>query len=557
MRTYRYILLSVLLACSLQTSFAGGRERVYLQTDKQTYLSGELLWMKLYLTDEQGRPSSLSKVGYVELLNESTAQVQVKLDIAGGTGEGWMELPATLPSGYYRLTAYTRFMRNEGEAVYFSKTIAVVNTFTVDPAIPADTAIAVAPPSVLENNLSVTTGRAVLPVRTQDEIHLQGLPENVHSLSVSIAGKDLAPVRGTSTIAQWKKQLSTLPAGAPSSEFLPEYEGHIISGRIVNVKTGESNAEEHISPLLGFVGDQIRLFGGQVQANKSDVLFFTHRIQGMHELATATYSFTSNQYRVDILSPFATHGDFRLQDFRLNPNWADVLQQRSLGLQVLHTFTADSLNRIDTTYAHFRHKPYKTYLLDEYTRFTTMEEVVIEYIPTLRFRRINNVRSLAVLNEERTAFSIGNSLVMLDGVPLTDHETIFRYDPLLVRQLDVYRGKYNFGGQFFDGMIFFTTYNVNYNSLKVGDNTQFFDYDGTQGHRRFYAPSYRDESEKKSRIPDYRHTLLWLPEADTKGAASIDIPFSTSDLTGEFQVTVEGLTEDGQIIRGNSSFKVE
>ena len=76
------------------------RERVYVQTDKQLYLAGELLWMKLCLTDESGQPASFSKVAYVELLDRSGAVAQAKVDMKNGVGEGWLELPALLPTGY-------------------------------------------------------------------------------------------------------------------------------------------------------------------------------------------------------------------------------------------------------------------------------------------------------------------------------------------------------------------------------------------------------------------------------------------------------------------------
>ena len=117
------------------------RERIYVQTDKQVYLAGELLWLKLCVTDATGIPVSFSKVGYVELLDESTALVQAKIEIKEGIGEGWLELPALLPTGYYRLVAYTRYMRNESDTVFFRKTIGVVNTFRKDETIPTDTLI--------------------------------------------------------------------------------------------------------------------------------------------------------------------------------------------------------------------------------------------------------------------------------------------------------------------------------------------------------------------------------------------------------------------------------
>ena len=112
-----------------QTVLAGElRERVYLQTDKQFYLSGELVWMKFIATDLDQRLSDVSKVGYVELLDSASAVVQARLVLEKGVGNGCLQLPSTLPTGNYRLVAYTRYMRNEGEEVFFEKPLTVVNT---------------------------------------------------------------------------------------------------------------------------------------------------------------------------------------------------------------------------------------------------------------------------------------------------------------------------------------------------------------------------------------------------------------------------------------------
>ncbi|MCD7913951.1 MAG: hypothetical protein LUG96_00950 [Tannerellaceae bacterium] len=110
----------------------------------------------------------------------------------------------------------------------------------------------------------------------------------------------------------------------------------------------------------------------------------------MQELVTTALSPSTNQYRIDIESPFAGHTEKQLPAIQLNPVWKDQLLQRSMGLQVLHSYTADSLSRMEHTDSYFRWQPDWSYILDEYTRFTTMEEVVIEFIIGLRFRRINN-----------------------------------------------------------------------------------------------------------------------------------------------------------------------
>ena len=81
----QWILSLLCLLWAGQTVLAGElRERVYLQTDKQFYLSGELVWMKFIATDLDQRLSDVSKVGYVELLDSASAVVQARLVLEKG-----------------------------------------------------------------------------------------------------------------------------------------------------------------------------------------------------------------------------------------------------------------------------------------------------------------------------------------------------------------------------------------------------------------------------------------------------------------------------------------
>lgn len=527
------------------------RERIYVHTDKNFYLSGELLWMKLYLTDETGKPSSFSKIGYVELLNDSVPEVQVKLELVNGVGEGRMVLPSTLSTGNYRLVAYTRTMQNEGETVFFKKTIGIVNMSVPDMPAETDTSFRIVYKTAPESNLSVSTSEKTYKPLANGEIKIEGLPDHVHSLSLSVAGIDFLP--DNHTIGSWHKELPAYPKVPLQTDFLPEYEGHIIRGNIIDAQTNEPSAEAGLFPVVSFVDDQIRLFGGMVKG--TDVYFFTRHVRGMRELAATVYTTSGHPYKVNIQSPFASHEKETLPPLKPNSAWEAPLIQRSVGLQVLYAYTSDSLNKTDTTYAHLRWRPDRSYKLDEYTRFPTMDEVVTECIPLLRFRRIDDKRYVSVLDEKNT-FSSGNSLVLVDGVPVVDHEIVFRYDPLSVRQIDVYRDKFVFGNKYFDGMVFFSTYTKDYAGLKPDAFTLFYDYEGTLPHCHFYAPSHAGKSKPDSRIPDYRHTLLWIPELNAQGQTRISVPFDTSEITGEFQVKVEGLTKDGKAICGVVYFTV-
>lgn len=182
--------------------------------------------------------------------------------------------------------------------------------------------------------------------------------------------------------------MPTTGSSPADRKFLAEYEGPILTGKVIDLSTGEPSSKEAVRPLLGFSGGEIRLFGGQLGA-AGEVTFFTKHISGTHEIVTVALSPSSSRYRVDIESPYATHPEKELPALRLNPAWQDELVKRSVGLQVLHAYRSDSLVREKAEKPWFQWQPDWSYLLDEYTRFTTMEEVVIEFIPGLRFRKMD------------------------------------------------------------------------------------------------------------------------------------------------------------------------
>ena len=79
-------------------------------------------------------------------------------------------------------------------------------------------------------------------------------------------------------------------------------------------------------------------------------------------------------------------------------------------------------------------------------------------------------------------------MVLLDGIPLVDHELLFNYDPFSLKRVEVYSGHFVFGGQMFDGIASFYTFRNDYPGLVLDPSSQLFDYEGTQEYRYFYMP---------------------------------------------------------------------
>ena len=135
--------------------------------------------MKFIATDLDQRLSDVSKVGYVELLDSASAVVQARLVLEKGVGNGCLQLPSTLPTGNYRLVAYTRYMRNEGEEVFFEKPLTVVNTFVTNEALLTDTLLPTYSFTRREGPVSVSPDRMTYDTRSGGEIRINGLPPDL------------------------------------------------------------------------------------------------------------------------------------------------------------------------------------------------------------------------------------------------------------------------------------------------------------------------------------------------------------------------------------------
>ncbi len=105
------------------------RESLFLQTDRDIYISGEKVWFKVYkLNAGDGTPDNYSRVVYLELLNRSGYPVnQIRIAIKKASAASGFRLSDTLSTGKYLLRAYTNWMKNFSQSEFAFKTISVFN----------------------------------------------------------------------------------------------------------------------------------------------------------------------------------------------------------------------------------------------------------------------------------------------------------------------------------------------------------------------------------------------------------------------------------------------
>ncbi len=333
----------------------------------------------------------------------------------------------------------------------------------------------------------------------------------------------------------------------PLFRFLPEYEGQIITGTISNNATGMPAS--NVLSYLSIPGEKFR-FSSAVSDERGNLQWAVNRFYGAGEAVVQTADTVKNNYHITLNNPFSEapyHTTY--SPLHLSEKWSHLLLQNSIGVQIQNAYLSNERqhfvlsNKEDTTV--FYGNPDKRYLLDDYTRFPTMEEVMREYVTEVRLSKGGDTYHYTVNNLPYNIFFKDNPLVLLDGVPVANTNAIVAFNPLLVRQLDVVTRKYFLGSQTYDGIVSYTTYKGDMGGLELNPNSIQVEYEGLQLEREFYSPVYETPQQKDSRLPDFRNVLYWSPKININSSAKRSVGFYTSELEGKFAVTVQGNAGNG------------
>ena len=105
------------------------QEKVFLDTDRSLYITGETIWISGYCVDAAVHiPTDLSKVLNVELLDaEGQSIKRERIQLADGFGKGQMFVSPDIKSGHYVLRAFTNWMKNFDPGFVFQKSLRIIN----------------------------------------------------------------------------------------------------------------------------------------------------------------------------------------------------------------------------------------------------------------------------------------------------------------------------------------------------------------------------------------------------------------------------------------------
>ena len=545
-------ILTIIAILAAALANAGDRvvERTYLSTDKACYVAGDNIWLSAFCLDaaDGGKPSNFSSIAYVELCSASGVEATAKVALMDGRGAGNLVIPRSLPTGNYKLIAYTAQNRNEVGYDFFetSKTVSVFNTFTSERAkdnveIVSDAVYGT--PEALQGDGKVAVAVSSKEVRSA-RISLSSKLSKAASLSVSVYHEDALKSPLNDGVAEFLGRVSRTTVPEFTESVITDFEGEVIVGHCVG-----KDAAKYVNSyaVIASPSDLSGIYYSAIESDGS-IKFCTNNYYGDNVLVCQIESQDEvGDAHIEFDSPFVDNKASDIAKMQICPGLEESLSLRGTSMQIEKLFVSDTL---------FDKLPQRpnllleaseptSYILKDYTRFPVMNEVFVELVKGLKFKHEDKKPYVHVtlLDSSKPSFSSARgALVLVDGIPVLDHQKIYDYDPLLVERIDVYPATYFVGPRCCLGIVNMVTYKRNMPTLTFPDAVRVVDFQGACFPQAYTC---RGISENAN-YPDYRSTVYWHPMVDLKAGESLELDCQLPKYEGSFRVVVEGISEDGE-----------
>lgn len=341
-------------------------------------------------------------------------------------------------------------------------------------------------------------------------------------------------------------------SGREKINSAPELGSHLIRGKITNSLTGKP--EGRVAAYLTFPEAPVNVYVSSSDSS-GRIMFETKNIFGKRSLVLQADERKGNRYQLEIDDPFYKGvSTYPSTEFRLDNTMETTVRQRSLHMQVYTLFYKDTppVTRVFNNET-FYGKPDERYLLDDYTRFPTLEEVMREYVPGVRVLKTKDQFRLSNIDVVNNAYFHDEPLVLIDGVPIFDMNALMKVDPLKIKRLDAITKRYYLQAGSFDGIVSLTSFDHDIAGFQLPNEALVTTYAGMEETREFFSPRYETEQQQASSVPDVRYVLYRSSTVLTPGQLS----FFTSDITGEFKIVIQVLSRDGVPGYYSTSFRVK
>jgi hypothetical protein len=511
---------------------------IKMWSDQQVYITTDPLWLRGNISAK----TVDAKRATVRLIDRNgTVRAVNSFYIKKSSFSGVMEIPEDLISDFYFLDAY---LNGEKSASYINPILIINPSYPANPACTGNSSLTHKSGKSLDN-IIVRTDRSSYDTRQPVQLEIS-CDTSIKDISVTVSRND--------RISQWMTDISrdfnSRTAYTDPNEL--EKEGYVV---FASVRQGGFPVK-NVNLLASLQGFQTNMASGITDDNGNVTFVLPHSgdankiIISPAEQGSAKYEYT---FKGD-LTPV------RPVDFpclRLNDSFRVDMEERILNTRLEKRFNGTGiliLNTTETDTTDFYGIPDQRYVLDDFTRFPNMEEVIEEFVSQVRVKKDNASSILQILNSPARSFFNEQGLILLDGVPITSARTLLDMNPLLIRYIDVVSRKFILGQNEFNGIVHFKSYKGDMAGARSSDDQGSWIFQKTQIPVSMSEPQYAGKNDPR---PSLRNTLYWESDIQPDEKGKVKLSFLTSDSEGNYRILIRGINAKGDIITGEASILVK
>ncbi|MCP2026823.1 hypothetical protein L1276_001967 [Flavobacterium sp. HSC-32F16] len=528
-------------------------ESIFITPNSNSYLTGETLRYNLFCLNKLNNTvSPYSKIAYVELVDNSKKSVfKHKLFLEKGVANGDFFIPTTLETGNYKLVGYTSWMLNKSDSNYFNIDIYIVNPYQTNKnpkpeksSIPQDIT---ASSSVSTSGLALSLAKKIFANRELIDLKIKTESEDFSkgNYTVSVRKIDALVSKSKLNFTEYNASNPNQSNSIKTENFaIPELRGEIISGKIIAKTAGNSLVNKNIAISIPEKNFEFKISKTDQNGQFS---FILDKPSPNSNIIIQLIDSDKENYGIEIDKPKSLNLEsLKFNTFELSSNFNEILKERAIASQIENAYyniTKDSIALVKDS-KKFYDPISKQYVLDDFNRFPTLKETIIEIVKEMYFTQTKGKYELHLHDYDVNYELSSPALVLVDGLIVQDINELFEYKMSNVYKINIVNGGYFYGTKLFNGLISFTTKNFDYVSKLDGSFIIKPEILRPLGKKNYYQPDYSDKT-KNARIPDYRHQLLWLPDFKLKTTEE-NISFAASDVNGPFEIIVEGFSSSGK-----------
>lgn len=525
------------------------QEKIFVHYNDNFLITGERLYYSIYCLQEKNNfVSDISKVAYIELINSKNKSIlKQKVNLKKGIGYSDFFIATNLKTASYKVIAYTQWMKNK--QLFFEENIYIINPFENKSTTDTTKNKLVKKTFLNDNNAIITTNKKVYNKRAQ--VHLSFNNKLIDgNYSVSVKQKKHPFTSEKTNTHQFAK--STFGHGTSAVFHIPEVRGNLIQGKITskdpdytisNIKLGLSTVGGKPILKTGITNNNGAFFFNLKSINTSKI-----RIQILDENYEKYTITLSNSDAIQVAKT-----NFKLIP-SIDASLLETINNRTIYLQIENAYNAvkkDSLYSNHKSFLAALNDRKNTIVLDDYKRFKTTKETMVEILEDAFFSKKNDTYTIHIRDTDLEANKDLSSLLIIDGHIIYNHTEFLNLNAKTIHTISLIKDKYVFGSEIYQGIIIVDTFKKNYQSTDT-NNLQEFIVLKSQPEKKYFFTRYA--TSNKERIPDYRTQLYWNPTLNIKENG---ITFFSSDITGEFEIEIEGFTHTGKPISIKNYFYVQ